>query len=63
MIKEDELNRMQSLLRKTHTKRLSEGSCDMLSGIIFIDCVDCFEKIGDHLSNIAEGILGGLRWE
>jgi hypothetical protein len=35
----------------------------MLSGIVFIDCVDCFEKIGDHLSNIAEGLLGGLRWD
>lgn len=63
MIKEDELNRMQNLLRKAHTRRLSEGSCNMLSGIVFIDCVDCFEKIGDHLSNIAEGILGGFRWE
>jgi phosphate:Na+ symporter len=63
MIKEDELNRMQNLLRKAHTRRLSEGSCNMLSGIVFIDCVDCFEKIGDHLSNIAEGLLGGFRWE
>jgi phosphate:Na+ symporter len=63
MIKEDELNRMQSSLRKSHTKRLSEGSCMMLSGIIYIDCVDCLEKIGDHLSNIAKGILGGFRWE
>ena len=63
LIKEEELNRMQRSLRKTHTKRLNEGSCQLLSGIVFIDCVDCFEKIGDHLSNIAEGLLGGLRWE
>ncbi len=63
LIKEEELNEMQRSLRKSHTKRLSEGSCQMLSGIVFIDCVDCFEKIGDHLSNIAEGILGGFRWE
>ncbi|MCK4548904.1 MAG: Na/Pi cotransporter family protein [Candidatus Krumholzibacteria bacterium] len=63
IIKEEELNRMQRSLRKSHTKRLSEGSCQMLSGIVFIDCVDCFEKIGDHLSNIAEGLLGGFRWE
>jgi phosphate:Na+ symporter len=63
MIKEEELNSLQRSLRKSHTRRLNEGSCDMLSGIVFIDCVDCFEKIGDHLSNIAEGLLGGLRWE
>ncbi len=63
LIKEEELNRLQRSLRKSHVKRLNDGSCNMLSGIIFIDCVDCFEKIGDHLSNIAEGLLGGLRWE
>ena len=63
LLKEEVLNGMQRTLRKSHVTRLNEGSCDMLSGIIFIDCVDCFEKIGDHLSNIAEGLLGGLRWE
>jgi phosphate:Na+ symporter len=63
LIKEDELNDMQRRLRKSHTRRLSEGACDMMSGIVFIDCVDALEKIGDHLSNIAEGLLGGLRWE
>jgi phosphate:Na+ symporter len=63
LIKEEELNRLQRTLRKSHVTRLNEGSCDMISGIIFIDCVDCFEKIGDHLSNIAEGLLGGLRWD
>jgi phosphate:Na+ symporter len=63
LIKEEELNKMQRSLRKSHTKRVNDGSCQMLSGIVFIDCVDCFEKIGDHLSNIAEGLLSGLRWE
>jgi len=63
LIKEDELNRMQRSLRKSHVRRLNSGDCKMLSGIVFIDCVDCFEKVGDHLSNIAEGLLGGLRWD
>jgi phosphate:Na+ symporter len=63
MIKEEELNGLQRSLRISHTRRLNEGSCLMISGIVFIDCVDCFEKIGDHLSNIAVGLLGGLRWE
>ena len=63
LIKEDELNRMQRSLRKAHVRRLNSGDCQMLSGIVFIDCVDCFEKVGDHLSNIAEGLLGGLRWD
>jgi len=61
--KEDQLNRMQVELRNSHVQRLNDGSCNLLSGIIFIDFVDYLEKIGDHLSNIAQGLLGGMRWE
>ena len=61
--KEDQLNRMQIELRQNHVSRLNGGSCNMLSGLIFLDMVDYLEKIGDHLSNIAQGLMGGLRWE
>jgi len=61
--KEDELNRLQRALRKSHVARLNDGSCSMIAGINFIDCVDYIEKVGDHLANIAQGLLGGLRWE
>jgi len=30
---------------------------------VFLDFVDNLEKIGDHLSNIAQGILGEMRWK
>jgi hypothetical protein len=30
--------------------------------LIFIDLVDNVEKIGDHLSNIAQAVIGGLQW-
>jgi phosphate:Na+ symporter len=61
--KEDQLNKMQIELRQRHVSRLNGGSCNMLSGLIFLDMVDYLEKIGDHLSNIAQGLMGGLRWE
>ena len=28
----------------------------------FIDLVDNLEKVGDHLANIAQGIVGEMRW-
>ena len=31
--------------------------------MLYVDMVYNFEKIGDHLSNIAEAVLGGLSWE
>jgi hypothetical protein len=30
--------------------------------LIFIDLVDNVEKIGDHLTNIAQAVIGGLQW-
>ncbi len=60
---EDTINRMQIDFRQSHAVRFDEGKCMLLSGIVFIDCVDNFEKIGDHLTNIAQSVAGGLRWD
>jgi phosphate:Na+ symporter len=60
---EDQLNRMQVELRHAHVQRLNDGSCKVLSGLVHLDFVDYLEKIGDHLTNIAQGLLSGLRWE
>jgi phosphate:Na+ symporter len=60
---EEKLNRFQIELRQNHVERLEKGTCDMLAGLVFLDLVDYIEKIGDHLSNIAQGLESGLRWE
>jgi len=60
---ENRLNRLQIELRQSHVERLSYRKCNMLAGLVFLDFVDYLEKIGDHLSNIAQGLQGGLRWD
>jgi len=60
---EDKLNDMQMEFRRSHVRRMSEGECSAEAGLIFIDLVDNVEKIGDHLTNIAQAIIGGLQWE
>ncbi len=60
---EDMLNQMQVTFRRSHVQRMSEGKCTPEAGLIFIDLVDNIEKIGDHLTNIAQAIIGGLQWE
>jgi phosphate:Na+ symporter len=60
---EDNLNRMQIDFRRNHVERMAEGVCLPQTGLIFIDLVDNVEKIGDHLTNIAQAIIGGLQWE
>jgi phosphate:Na+ symporter len=59
---ERNINKMQVDFRRSHVHRMNEGFCSAESGLIFIDFVDNVEKIGDHLTNIAQAIIGGLQW-
>jgi len=63
LVHENNLNRMQIEFRRSHVERMSGGICSPQTGLIFIDLVDNVEKIGDHLTNIAQAIIGGLQWE
>jgi len=56
------INRMQITYRNNHLERMSTGVCDPMAGLIFIDFVNNMEKIGDHLANIAQGVIGGSQW-
>jgi len=56
------INQMQVDLRKRHVARLTEGNCTAMSGMVFVDLVDNIEKIGDHLANVAQGVLHGMQW-
>ena len=60
---EEAINQMQIDFRRSHVQRLGERICSPIAGLIFVDFVDNMEKIGDHLTNIAQGILGGLQWD
>lgn len=51
---EVEINNLVATLEAGNIKRLQQGSCEPEAGIIFIEMLGELEKIGDHLSNIAE---------
>jgi phosphate:Na+ symporter len=57
------LNKAQVDFRRSHVQRMTERVCTPEMGLIFIDLVDNVEKIGDHLTNIAQAAIGGLQWE
>ena len=63
LVNEGNLNKMQIDFRHSHVRRMSEGVCSAEAGLIFIDLVDNIEKIGDHLTNIAQAVIGGLQWD
>ena len=60
---ETNINNMQLDFRRSHVDRMSNGKCSPESGLIFIDMVDNIEKIGDHLTNISQAMIGGLHWD
>jgi len=55
---ENRINELKRELRKEHVRRLNAEQCEVEPGIIFIDMLSCFEKIGDHAYNISETIAG-----
>jgi phosphate:Na+ symporter len=63
LVNEQRLNGMQVDFRRSHVERMSQGICSAETGLIFIDLVDNVEKVGDHLTNIAQAVIGGLQWE
>ncbi len=55
---EDAIDDLEEKLRNNHIKRLNTGECTVNSGLIFIDMLHNFEKIGDHTFNIAKAVVG-----
>lgn len=60
--RERKINGFQETLKEAHVDRLNCGKCNIVSGILFMDLVDNMEKIGDHLTNVAQGVIGKMRW-
>lgn len=59
---EERLNGMERQFRESHLRRLAEGTCNFYSGLTFVDCIYNYEKIGDHLLNAAQAVLGDFQW-
>jgi phosphate:Na+ symporter len=55
---EDTINDMRKRMRKGHVQRLNEGNCGVDAGLIFIDMLTSFEKMGDHAYNVSQMIAG-----
>ncbi len=55
---EDDIDDLEEKLRNNHIKRLNTGECTVNSGLIFIDMLHNFEKIGDHTFNLAKAVVG-----
>lgn len=55
---EDKIDKLEKKFRKNHIARLNTGECAVQPGLLFIDMLHNFEKIGDHTFNLAEAVVG-----
>lgn len=54
---EQNVNKMEKVLRDRHIKRLTEERCTSIAGITFLDLISNLERISDHAANIAQTII------
>jgi len=57
---EKQVDRLTEEGRLAHLARSREGDCLMLPGLLFLDTLMNYEKIGDHVRNVARALVGGL---
>ncbi len=55
---EDAIDLFEETMRTNHIRRLNTGECGVMPGLIFIDMLHNFEKIGDHTYKLAEAVVG-----
>jgi len=55
---EQKIDTLRHAMREGHIDRLREGGCDVDTGLIFLDMLNSFEKIGDHGFNVAQALAG-----
>jgi phosphate:Na+ symporter len=55
---EKEINLMREDMKSNHLMRLQSGICTVDPGLILVDMLTAFEKIGDFCYNIAQAVTG-----
>lgn len=55
--REEEIDRMEEVLRDGHIRRLNAQACNPSSGVIFLDILSNLERISDHATNISKTVM------
>lgn len=54
---EEVIDALTEEMKMRHIQRVQAGSCTLELGFIFNDCINNFERVADHCSNIAVAVL------
>lgn len=54
---EQVIDKLKELLRSQHIERLRRGNCSIEAGFVWSDLITNMERVSDHCSNIAGGVI------
>ena len=54
---EEVIDSLTIQIKNHHIERVQTGNCTLELGFVFNDCVNNFERVADHCSNIAVAVL------
>ncbi len=54
---EQVIDRLRDKLKEAHVRRLTNGECTIELGFVFSDLITNIERVSDHCSNIAIGVI------
>ncbi|MBE6969447.1 MAG: Na/Pi cotransporter family protein [Ruminococcaceae bacterium] len=54
---EEVIDALTQELKTRHVQRIQSGTCTLELGFVFNDCINNFERVADHCSNIAVAVL------
>ncbi len=60
---EDQIDQLEKQLKSAHIQRLHKGECKLESGFVFVELLANIEKVGDRLTNVAQSVIGKMKWE
>ena len=52
------INDMRNKLRKSYLQKIEKGEMKIQTGMIYNNLIHSLEKVGDHIFNISEAIVG-----
>ncbi len=55
---DEKITTLHKKIRKGHIKRLNSQDCSVMQGLIYIDMLTSFQRIGDHAYNVAQVFAG-----
>jgi phosphate:Na+ symporter len=57
---EKEINDLRNRMRREYISRIESGNYNLRSGTVYSDLFSSLEKVGDHIENVSEALVGKI---